>query len=734
MATSKRRPAKVNTNASAPCKTTSASKGSSKPAAKAPQPRKGAKPATDLPVQPHLDADIVIPRIPATEIYPQVEGGRWAAKATEGEPFPVRATVFREGHDALAAQVVLLRPDGSEHQRSTMVDIAPGLDRYEAWVAADTPGNWSFCIETWSDPYATWSHDASVKIAADTDVDLMLEEGARLMERAAAGQALPTDSPAVPPSDEDARTVLVQAAVNLRDDSASPQRRLSAGLSTQVRQVMRRFPLRDLASRTRTYPLQVDRKRALYGSWYEIFPRSYGAYRDGEGNWVSGTLQEAAKQLPRISQMGFDVIYLTPIHPIGTTFRKGRNNTLEAGPQDPGSPYGIGAPTGGHEAIHPDLGTFDDFDDFVAQAKELGMEVALDLALQCSPDHPWVKEHPQWFTQRADGSIAYAENPPKKYQDIYPLNFDNDPEGIYRAIRDVLEKWIAHGVTIFRVDNPHTKPLQFWQRLLTEMRQRHPQVLFLAEAFTRPAMMRTLGAVGFHQSYTYFAWRTEKQEIEEYLQEVSRETSHLMRPAFWPTTHDILTPQMTTGGSAIFAIRAILAATGAPTYGIYSGYEFIENVQRPGFEEQIDNEKYEYRPRNWDNVDVHGISALLTLLNAARRAHPALQQLHRINIHRTSDDRLLCFSRHIDAKYSPTGEDDTVIVVINLDPHNEVVGSVDLDLSQLGARVSYGTAGPLLQVVDELDGRRYQWGEHNFVRLNPAERTAHVMAVVNAGS
>lgn len=692
---------------------------------KAPQP----SPTVHKPTAWEIDADHLIPRIPATEIHPQVEGGRWAAKATEGEAFPVRATVFREGHDALGVEAVLLRPDGSEHQRTTMVDIAPGLDRYEAWVAADTPGDWSFCIETWSDPYATWSHDASVKIAAGTDVDLMLEEGARLMERAAAGRTLPASSTAKPVEDQAAKTALLEAARLLRDADASAQRRLSAGLSTQVRQVMRRFPLRDLCTRSRTYPLQVDRKLALYGSWYEIFPRSYGAHRDSEGNWVSGTLREAAKQLPRISKMGFDVIYLTPIHPIGTTFRKGRNNTLEAGPQDPGSPYGIGAPAGGHDAIHPDLGTFEDFDHFVDQARAHDLEVALDLALQCSPDHPWVKEHPEWFTARADGSIAYAENPPKKYQDIYPLNFDNDPEGIYVAIRDVLDKWIAHGVTIFRVDNPHTKPLQFWQRLLREMHVRHPEVIFLAEAFTRPAMMRTLGAVGFHQSYTYFAWRTHKEEIEEYLQEVAKETSHLMRPSFWPTTHDILTPQMTTGGSAIFAIRAILAATGAPTYGIYSGYEFIENVQRPGFEEQIDNEKYEYRPRNWDSADSYGIAPLLTLLNSARRRHPALQQLHNITIHRTSDERLLCFSKHVDAAFSPTGEDDTVIVVINLDPHNEVVGSVDLDLSRLGARVAYGTSGSVLPVVDELDGRSYQWGEHNFVRLNPLERTAHVMAV-----
>lgn len=695
-------------------------------AARPKAPVKSAKPA--LPANP-VPQIARINRIPATEVYPVVEGGLWPAKATEGESFPIRATVFREGHDALNVEAVLVAPNGSEHMRSTMYDIAPGLDRYEAWVMPDRPGDWTFHIETWSDPFATWTHDAAVKIAAGTDVELMLEEGARLMERAAEGRPLPKGSDRTKMPSDTGQKILLEAARVLRDKDSSVQHRLSAGLSTKVRAVFRETPLRELWTKSRSYPLKVDRKKALFSSWYEIFPRSYGAHRDQDGNWVSGTLRDAAEELPRIAAMGFDVIYLTPIHPIGTTFRKGRNNTLEAGPQDPGSPYGIGSPEGGHDAIHPDLGTFEDFDAFVEAARALNMEVALDIALQCSPDHPWVKEHPEWFTTRADGTIAYAENPPKKYQDIYPLNFDNDPEGIYQAIKEVLLKWIAHGVTLFRVDNPHTKPLEFWQRIIAEINGEHPEVIFLAEAFTRPAMMRTLGAIGFQQSYTYFAWRTEKQELLDYFEEVATETSHLMRPNFWPTTHDILTAQMTTGGPAVFALRAVLAATASPNWGIYSGYEFVENVQRPGFEEQIDNEKYEFRPRRWDQVDQFGISRLLTLLNSARQRHPALQQLHRITVHPTSDDRLLCFSKHVPAQFSPTGEEDTVIVVVNLDPHNEVVGSVDIDLSKLGASVNYGTGGPVLPVVDELDGREYSWGEHNFVRLNPDERTAHVLAV-----
>ncbi|MDN6795512.1 MAG: alpha-1,4-glucan--maltose-1-phosphate maltosyltransferase, partial [Propionibacterium sp.] len=661
---------------------------------------------------PHTHPDL--PRIPALELFPVVEGGRLQAKATQGEPFPIRATVFREGHDAFGAEAVLVRPDTSVHSRTPMVDIAPGLDRLEAWACPDGTGEWSFHIDTWSDPYATWRHDATIKVDARSDVDLVLEEGARLLERAARGDARGNPAQSAPP--QEGVAVLVEAAAVLRDTTRSPQQRLSAGISSAVRAVFRTHPLRDLLGHTESYPLLVSRPRAVQGSWYEIFPRSVGAFQEADGTWVSGTLRTAAEDLPRIASMGFDVVYLTPVHPIGTTFRKGRNNALEAGPDDPGSPYGIGSPQGGHDAIHPDLGTFEDFDALVERAHELDMEVALDLALQCSPDHPWVREHPEWFTTRADGTIAYAENPPKKYQDIYPLNFDNDPEGIREAIRELLEVWISHGVTIFRVDNPHTKPVPFWQDLLREMHSVHPEILFLAEAFTRPAMMRTLGMVGFDQSYTYFAWRTEKTEIEDYLRELSSETAHILRPTFWPTTHDILTPQMTTGGTAIFAIRAVLAAMGSPTWGIYSGYELVENVQRPGFEEQIDNEKYEYRPRDWQAAENTGIPQLLTLLNGARSRHPALRQLHQLSVHPTSHPDLLCFSKRIDGRFTESGQPDTVIVVLSLDPHHDVEGTIDLDLGALGApALVTGPGGPRLHLVDELDGTSYTWGASNFV-------------------
>lgn len=668
-------------------------------------------------------SDILLPRIPVTELFPVVEGGRIPAKATENEPFPIRATVFREGHDAYAAEAVLIDPKGKEHSRAPMSDIAPGLDRYEAWVMPDRPGAWGFRVDSWSDPYATWRHDATIKVDAVVDVDLMLEEGARLFERAIAGTAIlnPTQEPLSP----EETAVLEDAAAHLRDSSRSPQQRLSAGLSSRVRAVFRAHPVRDLIGSSRTYPLQVARSRALSGAWYEIFPRSAGAFQRPDGTWVSGTLKTAANELDRIADMGFDVVYLTPIHPIGVTNRKGKNNTLVALEGDPGSPYGIGAEAGGHDAIHPELGDFDDFDAFVDRARSLGMEVALDLALQCSPDHPWVKSHPEWFTTRADGSIAFAENPPKKYQDIYPLNFDNDYPGIYAAIREVLEVWISHGVTIFRVDNPHTKPVRFWQEIIADVKRTHPDIIFLAEAFTRPAMMRTLGSVGFDQSYTYFAWRTTKEEIESYLDELAHETAHVLRPTFWPTTHDILTAQMTTGGTAIFAIRALLAALGSPNWGIYSGYEFIENVQRPGFEEQNDNEKYEFRPRKWEEAESIGITKLFTLLNAARAKHPALRQLHSLKIHPTSHPGIICFSKQVPARFTESGQPDTVICVVSLDPHQGVSGTVEIDVSSLGV----DAPGGLFKVVDELDGRTYTWGANNWVDLSPVTRLGHVFSV-----
>ncbi len=658
-----------------------------------------------------------IGRIPVVGVGPVVECGRWPAKAVVGEAVEVTATVFREGHDAVAATAVLVAPDGTDHSTVRMSVVNAGLDSYRADLVPDGEGSWGFRVEGWSDPYATWHHDASIKVGAGVDVELMLAEGAALLERAADRAGMP----------EQVAAALHGAVTGLRDTRRPPLARLAAGTSPEVADALAERPFREHVTASPTYPLVVQRERALVGSWYEMFPRSEGATWDARTKaWRSGTLRTAAERLPAIAEMGFDVVYLTPVHPIGTTYRKGRNNSLTPTPTDPGSPYAIGSADGGHDAIHPELGTFDDFDAFVARARGLGLEVALDLALQCSPDHPWVAAHPEWFTTRVDGSIAYAENPPKKYQDIYPLNFDNDPEGIYAEIRRVLQVWIDHGVTAFRVDNPHTKPLTFWERLIAEVNAAHPDVIFLAEAFTRPAMMHTLARIGFHQSYTYFTWRNTKAELAEYLEEVSGPAAAYMRPSFWPTTHDILTPYMQHGGVAAFAIRAVLAATGSPTWGVYSGYELVENVPRPGVEEQIDNEKYEFKPRDWAAAEAIGISRLLAQLNAIRREHPALQRLRGLTVHPTTNDQVLCYSRRVTAEQSPEGRDDTVLVVVNLDPHHAQEATVDLDLEAVG--VPAGDAGTFA-AHDLLSGAVYAWGARPYVRLDPLEQVAHVIGV-----
>ena len=679
------------------------------PAGTAPEPpRAPSDPDLPVPVLP-------VGRIPVLDVSPVAEEGRFPAKAVVGEAVPIGATVIREGHDALGATAVLLRPDGTVHSTARMVDVAPGLDRYEARLVPDTEGDWSFRVEGWSDPYGTWAHDATIKVEAGIDVELMLTEGELVLERAAHR----TGADAMGP--HDARVVL-DAVAAMRDTTLAPLERLAAALTPEVRAALDRTPLRDHVTASRAYPLVVHRRLALTGSWYEMFPRSHGAtYDEATQTWTSGTLRTAAKQLPRIAAMGFDVVYLTPIHPIGTTYRKGRNNALQALPGDPGSPYAIGSPDGGHDAIEPSLGTFDDFDAFVARARSLGLEVALDVALQASPDHPWVQEHPEWFTTRADGSIAYAENPPKKYQDIYPLNFDNDPEGIYAEIRRVLQVWIDHGVTAFRVDNPHTKPLSFWQRLLADVRADHPEIIFLSEAFTRPAMMLTLAKIGFHQSYTYFTWRNTKAELEEYIARVGGPEGAWLRPSFWPTTHDILPPYLQHGGVAGFAVRAVLAATGSPTWGVYSGYELQEDVPRPGVEEQIDNEKYEYRPRDWSRADELGIALLVGRLNEIRRAHPALQQLRNVRVHPTTNDALVCYSRHLDAEHSPTGRADTVVVVVNIDPYGTQEGVVYLDLPALGL-----SPGHPVVAHDLVSDQTYSWSDQVFVRLDPNEHVAHI--------
>ncbi|MDA8371963.1 MAG: alpha-1,4-glucan--maltose-1-phosphate maltosyltransferase [Nocardiopsaceae bacterium] len=656
----------------------------------------------------------MIGRIPILDVSPVLDFG--TATAAAGETFPVSATVIREGHDSLAAGVALYDPMGRRQAMHPMRELAPGTDRYTAEVTVACTGRWTFAVEAWSDPFATWRRTAGIKIPLDQDCELMLEEGARLLDRAA--RRVPR------------RPFLARVAASMRDASLPAAERLARATAPEVVAELTENPLRELVTRSKRFPVAVHRRRALYGSWYEFFPRSEGAVLDGpDGAWRSGTFATAAKRLPAIADMGFDVVYLPPIHPVGHTFRKGPNNSLHADPTDPGSAWAIGSHMGGHDAVHPDLGTIDDFDDFVADAHEHGLEVALDLALQCSPDHPWVREHPEWFTVRADGSIAYAENPPKKYQDIYPLNFDTDPEGIYAEVLRIVRHWIAHGVRIFRVDNPHTKPVAFWERLLGEVAAADPDVLFLAEAFTRPAMMHTLAKAGFHQSYTYFTWRNSKEEVADYLTELSTESAAYMRPNLFVNTPDILSEYLQHGGRPAFEVRAVLAALLSPTWGIYSGYELCENTpSHPGSEEYLDSEKYEYKPRDWTAAESAGttITPLIRKLNYLRRHHPALQELRNLRFHHVDRPELICFSKRL-AGGGAQGNDDIVLVVANLDPHRAQEATVWLDMAALGF-----SPGDTISVTDELSGESYTWGQANYVRLDPLAQTAHVFTVTPA--
>jgi starch synthase (maltosyl-transferring) len=656
----------------------------------------------------------VIGRIPILDVEPAVECGNRPAKAVAGETFQVSATVFREGHSLIGVGAVLRDPHRKLGPITPMHLLGPGTDRYGADVTVTGEGLWRFHVEAWGDPIASWHHDAAIKIPAGQDVELMFTEGALLYEKAA--RRIPQPPGATRPAA--ARAVLRALVARLRTRHLSPWDRFAATEDPAVTAALASWPLRELVTRSRALTVQVDRQRALYGSWYEFFPRSEGAEVDWEGNQLaSGTLRTAAKRLDAVAGMGFDVVYLPPVHPIGSTFRKGRNNTLTPAEGDPGSPWAIGAAEGGHDALHPDLGTFDDFDAFVIRTRELGMEVALDLALQASPDHPWVSEHPEWFTTRADGSIAYAENPPKKYQDIYPINFDNDPQGIYAEVLRIVRLWMDHGVRIFRVDNPHTKPLRFWERLLTEIRVSDPDVLFLAEAFTRPAMMRALAKIGFHQSYTYFTWRNGVWELTEYMRELAGETAPYMRPNFFTNTPDILHAYLQNGGLPAFKIRAVLAAMLSPTWGIYSGYELGENIPvRAGSEEYMDSEKYQYRPRDWDGAARagFGIADYITELNRIRRHHPALHWLRNLRFHPVDQPELMCFSKRAGG--------DIVLVVVNLDPYQTREATVWLDLPALGVDGEF-------TVTDELTGESFEWGSANYVRLDPATRPAHIFNV-----
>jgi starch synthase (maltosyl-transferring) len=651
-----------------------------------------------------------------TKVSPVIEDGAYPAKATVGESIPIRATVFREGHDAVNASVVLTDPEGVERLVPMHPTTPKGFDWWTATVELDTEGPWTFRVEGWGDPWATWVHNAEIKIPAGIDVALVCTEGTALFSAAAELAAAAADQEAA---------ALLTASAEALSAGEQVEDRLELVLGEEVAAAMQTYGPRELVTPSPDYPLYCDRSRALYGSWYEFFPRSQGARWDAEAeHWVSGTFDTSHERLEAAARMGFDVIYVPPIHPIGTSFRKGPNNTLKPGPADPGSPWAIGNVEGGHDAIHPELGDWDAFDRFVAKTRSLGMEVALDYALQASPDHPWVTDHPEWFSQRADGSIAYAENPPKKYQDIYPINFDRDRDGIYAECLRVLRLWMSHGVRVFRVDNPHTKPVDFWAWILGEVRRTDPDVIFLAEAFTKPAMMAALGKVGFHQGYTYFTWRNEKWELEEYLTELTTESDSYFRPNFFVNTPDILPMFLQTGGRTAFTIRAILAATLSPTWGVYSGFELFENAALgQGREEYLDSEKFQFRPRDWAAAEASGenLNLLLGRLNQIRREHPALQQLRNLSLHHAANANIMAYSKR-------TG-DDVVIVLINLDPHNIVDSEVYLDMAALGLDTH-----DVFLAHDELTGQTWRWGQHAYVRLT-LDDPAHILTVQrpNAG-
>ncbi|MEV4629644.1 alpha-1,4-glucan--maltose-1-phosphate maltosyltransferase [Micromonospora sp. NPDC049523] len=645
-------------------------------------------------------------RFPIEKITPSVACGRYPAKAVVGELVPVSAQAYREGHRALGCNVVWSGPDGETRPFTRM---RPGWDdHWHATISPDAVGDWTFAVEAFDDPYLTWRDAVTKKSAAGQDATELgndLAEGAALMDAASA--LVPAEFQAG----------VRAAAVALRDPGLPLEQRLAPALD--LAELLWAYPVRRLVTRSDDYPLWTDRPRALFSAWYEFFPRSEGIAPPGEGKPAEhGTFATAAARLPGVAAMGFDVLYLPPIHPIGRVNRKGPNNSLAAGPDDPGSPWAIGAAEGGHDAIHPDLGTAEDFRRFVASAAEVGLEVAMDLALQAAPDHPWVNEHPEWFTTLADGSIAYAENPPKKYQDIYPLDFDRDPDGIRAEVLRVVTHWIDQGVRIFRVDNPHTKPFDFWQWLIHEVKQRDPEVLFLAEAFTRPAVMHGLGKIGFTQSYTYFSWRYSADELREYCTELI-DAADYMRPNFWPNTPDILPEPLKLGVPSIFKIRALLASLLSPSWGIYAGFELFEHEALPGAEEYADSEKFQLRPRDWTAAEAQGLSLApyIARLNAVRRKNPALHWLRNLRFHHSDNPALFCWSKRDER----TGN--TVLVVCSLDPFQTQWGNLSLDLPALGLDWP-----DRFTVYDELSGARYDWGQHNVVGLDP-NQPAHVFTV-----
>jgi len=639
-------------------------------------------------------------RVIIDRVRPEVDGGRYPIKRTVGEKVVVTAHLFADGHDRLSARL-LYRP----HSEQAWLEVALQPLGNDVWEAEFTPvlnRPYQYTVEAWIDRFGSWREDLIKRVTAGQDVASELLEGATLISqtgRRADG------------ADQEALRKAAEALSSNR-----PQKeRIAIALDETLSDTIARYPDRSRATRYhRILEVTVDRVRARFGAWYEMFPRSAGP-----DPARSATFREAESRLPEIASMGFDVLYLPPIHPIGKSFRKGPNNALVAGPNDPGSPWAIGSEAGGHKAVDPGLGTLDDFRRFVEAARRQGLETALDIAFQCSPDHPYVKEHPEWFRHRPDGTIKYAENPPKKYQDIYPLNFECDAwQSLWQELKSVVEFWIDQGVKIFRVDNPHTKPLRFWEWLIGAVQKSHPDAIFLSEAFTRPKVMYSLAKGGFTQSYTYFTWRNSKQELIEYLTELTQsEVRDYLRPNFFANTPDILHEYLQTGGRPAFQIRFVLAATLAATYGIYSGFELCENRAVPGTEEYLDSEKYQIRAWDWNRPG--NIKEWITRINQIRQENPALHTNDRLRFCTIENPQILC--------YLKTTEDlsNILLVAVNLDPHHPQDGWVQLPIQSLGI-----APGESFQVHDLLGGARYLWqGEWNYVRLDPAVLPAHLFRV-----
>ncbi|MBA2302848.1 MAG: alpha-1,4-glucan--maltose-1-phosphate maltosyltransferase [Acidobacteria bacterium] len=655
-------------------------------------------------------------RVVVENIYPEIDCGRFPIKRTTGETVLVSADVHTDGHDVIGASLLYRRQ--GEPQWSEVAMEPAGNDRYTGAFTVHALGRYEYTVEGWIDRFTTWRLEMSKKFGAGQDVTSELLEGAQLVHRALQAGGTGADdrdvsrhAPLSPRVEQ-----LAQWAATLGDPALSPERRVVIALESDLQHAMAaRADRRRRTRYDRVLEVIVEPERARFGAWYEMFPRSAGTDATR-----SATFTEAAARLSYVAGMGFDVLYLPPIHPIGRSFRKGPNNTLDAGPHDPGSPWAIGGEAGGHKAVEPGLGTLEDFDRFVDAARHHGLEIALDLAYQASPDHPYVSEHPEWFRRRPDGTIKYAENPPKKYQDIYPINFESEAwQALWHELKSVIEFWIGHGVRIFRVDNPHTKPYRFWQWALAEITREHPDAIFLAEAFTRPKVMKYLAKSGFSQSYTYFTWRNTSAELTAYFTELTQtEVREYMRPNLFANTPDILHEYLQRGGRAAFQVRLILAATLGASYGIYSGYELGENVPvKAGSEEYLDSEKYQIRLRDFD--DPTSLAELVARVNTIRREHPALQRDWGLRFHPTDNSNLLSYS-----KRSEDGAD-VLLMVVNLDPATMQHGFVKLPLSDWGI-------GPerTIEVRDLLSEERYFWrGEWNYVRLDPQARAAHILSV-----